>query len=116
MLKADVGALVFSHNSIRTMTSLHVSNRPGTSTVIDHRTFHVPLYKVLLHNDDVNSMEHVVHALRHVFKFEHEVCVRIMIETHRNGVALCTIEPIEQAEFHRDQLVSFSLAATIEPE
>jgi ATP-dependent Clp protease adaptor protein ClpS len=77
---------------------------------------HLPLYKVLPHNDDVNSMEHVVNALMQVFKFTQQVCGRIMIEAHQNGVALCTIEPIEQAEHHRDQLVSLSLIATIEPE
>ena len=39
-----------------------------------------------------------------------------MLEAHKNGVALCAVEPFEQAEFHRDQLISFSLTATIEPE
>jgi hypothetical protein len=31
-------------------------------------------------------------------------------------VALCAVEPLELAELHRDQLSSFSLVATIEPE
>ena len=30
----------------------------------------MPMYKVILHNDDVNSMHHVVRALQDVFKFE----------------------------------------------
>jgi ATP-dependent Clp protease adapter protein ClpS len=51
-----------------------------------------------------------------VFKFERLECERIMLEAHRNGSALCAIEPLEQAEFHRDQLTSFSLIATIEKE
>ncbi|NTW65767.1 MAG: ATP-dependent Clp protease adaptor ClpS [Nitrospirae bacterium] len=76
----------------------------------------MPRYKVLLHNDDVNTMEHVLEALRKVFNFEDQECVRIMIEAHNNGMALCTVEPLEQAEHHRDQLISFSLVATIEPE
>ena len=103
-------------DTMLTMTSILLSTRPGTASVADRRTVHLPLYKVLLHNDDVNSMEHVVHALKNVFKFENEVCVRIMIEAHQTGVALCALEPIEQAELHRDQLISFSLVATIEPE
>jgi ATP-dependent Clp protease adaptor protein ClpS len=91
---------------------------PDTETAphIDREAVIMPRYKVLLHNDDVNSMEHVVNALRQVFKFDEQVCVRIMIEAHNNGVALCAVEPLEQAELHRDQLQSFSLAATIEPE
>ncbi len=95
-----------------------MAETPGTRTapVIDREAVIMPLYKVLLHNDDVNSMEHVVRALQQVFRFEPEECVRIMVEAHTNGMALCTVEPLEQAELHRDQLISFSLVATIEPE
>ncbi len=94
------------------------SGGPGTKTapVVERQATTIPRYKVLLHNDDVNSMEHVVKALRQVFKFELEECVRIMLEAHDEGVALCIVEPLEQAELHRDQLLSFSLVATIEPE
>jgi ATP-dependent Clp protease adaptor protein ClpS len=88
------------------------SAKPGT--VLDQHTTHIPRYKVLLHNDDVNSMDHVVKALIRIFKFERAVCERIMLEAHHNGVALCTVEPLEQAELHRDQLISFSLVSTIE--
>ncbi|MDA8098735.1 MAG: ATP-dependent Clp protease adaptor ClpS [Nitrospiraceae bacterium] len=87
-----------------------------TATIEERQALIMPRYKVLLHNDDVNSMEHVMKALRQVFKFSEEECARIMIEAHNNGIALCTVEPLEQAELHRDQLVSFSLVATIEPE
>ena len=90
------------------------STKPGTLEK-QHTTL-IPRYKVLLHNDDTNSMDHVIAVLRKVFKFGHEECERIMLEAHQNGVALCTIEPLEQAELHRDQLQSFSLIASIEPE
>ncbi len=83
---------------------------------IERRAELMPRYRVLLHNDDVNSMDHVVRALQRVFKFGRPECERIMLEAHRNGVALCAIEPLEQAEFHRDQLISLSLISTIEPE
>ncbi len=89
-------------------------SRPGTRA--EQYTLHIPLFKVLLHNDDVNSMEHVIHALKRVFKFELKVCERIMMEAHQNGIALCTVEPLEKAEHHRDQLNSFSLISTVEPE
>ncbi|MDH4162177.1 MAG: ATP-dependent Clp protease adaptor ClpS [Nitrospirota bacterium] len=92
------------------------ASSPKTSTVIERQATHIPRYKVLLHNDDKNSMEHVVKALMRVFRFGEEECVRIMIEAHNNGVALCAVEPLEQAEHHRDQLISYSLIATIEPE
>ena len=87
-----------------------------TAPVADREKIVMPRFKVLLHNDDVNSMEHVVMSLRKVFRFDEQECVRIMIEAHNNGLALCIVEPLEQAEHHRDQLISLSLVATIEPE
>jgi len=89
-------------------------SQPGT--IAEQSACHIPLYRILLHNDDVNTMEHVVKALKRVFKFEQQECERIMMEAHQNGVALCAVEPLEKAEHHRDQLVSFSLISTIEPE
>lgn len=74
------------------------------------------LYKVLLHNDDHNTVDHVMKCLIRVFGFTEEVAFIIMEEAHRTGVALCIVEPLERAEMHRDQLLSLSLTATIEPE
>ncbi len=90
--------------------------RPRTVTILEEQRTQIPLYKVLIHNDDVNTMDHVVRVLMQVFKLERQVCERIMLDAHNNGFALCTVEPLEQAELHRDQLQSFSLVATIEPE
>ncbi len=95
-------------------TIAHSSTRPDA--VLERTVATIPLYKVLLHNDDKNTMDHVIRALVNVFRFDLAKCEQIMLEAHRNGVALCTIEPIEQAELHRDQLQSYSLIATIEPE
>ena len=90
------------------------TTKPGTSP--GQSVTLLPRYRVLLHNDDVNSMEHVMKVLARVFRFDLPRCEQIMLEAHKNGVALCTTEPFEQAEFHRDQLISFSLLSTIEPE
>lgn len=98
------------------MNTLLADTSPGTAAVVERQAAYIPRYKVLLHNDDRNSMEHVVKALQRVFRFSGEECQRIMLEAHQNGVALCTVEPLEQAELHRDQLMSFSLIASIEPE
>lgn len=95
-----------------------MADTPGTRTsqVIEREAVIMPLYRVLLHNDDRNTMEHVVRSLRQVFRFDEQECVRIMLEAHAKGVALCIVEPLEQAEHHRDQLGALSLVATIEPE
>jgi len=92
-----------------------VSASPSPETVQERSLTQFPLYRVLLHNDDTNSMDHVVRTLMQVFRFEQSECERIMLEAHHNGMALCTIEPLEQAELHQDQLRSSSLIATIEP-
>jgi ATP-dependent Clp protease adaptor protein ClpS len=92
------------------------ASKPRTVTVLEVQRTHIPLYKVLVHNDDVNTMDHVVGALMQVFKLERQACERIMVEAHKNGLALCAVEPFEQAEFHQHQLRSFSLVSTIEPE
>ncbi|MCK9419382.1 MAG: ATP-dependent Clp protease adaptor ClpS [Nitrospirae bacterium] len=96
------------------MSKILPLSQPGTRA--EQYTLHIPLYKVLLHNDDHNTMEHVIKALARVFKFEQGVCERIMLEAHQNGIALCTVEPLEKAEHHRDQLNSYSLISTIEPD
>lgn len=94
------------------------NNLPGQlpGTITEQRAVHVPFYKVLLHNDDQNSMEHVIKALLRIFRFDVQACERIMMEAHTNGIALCAIESLERAELHRDQLKSCSLISTIEPE
>ena len=83
---------------------------------IDTETKYMPLYKVLIHNDDVNTMEHVTRVIMEIFKHEIKKAVEIMLEVHNTGVGLCTVEPLEHAEFHRDQLIAYSLTATIEPD
>src|SRR5512143_20870 len=92
----------------------HASTMPDS--VLERTVARIPLYKVLLHNDDKNTMDYVIRVLVSVFRFGLPECERIMLEAHRNGIALCTFEPLEQAELHRDQIRSYSLIATIEPE
>lgn len=87
-----------------------------TKTVIRPKVHKMPLYRVLLHNDDHNTMFHVVASLMSVFSFSSVEAERIMFEAHHSGVAMCAIEPLERAELHRDQLQALSLTATIEPE
>ena len=73
-----------------------------------------PRYRVLLHNDSVNEMEYVARCVARVFALEWGEAWAVMSEAHNTGVGLCTVEPFEPAEFHRDQLRSFDLDSTIE--
>jgi len=92
------------------MPATTIESKPNTTTRL------MPMYRVLLHDDDVNSMDTVVRALIETFKFEIPEAAAIMMEAHESGVALCKVEPMEVAELHRDQLQAFGLTSTIEPE
>lgn len=89
---------------------------PGTG--LDEETLKrlVPPYRVILHNDDHNSMDHVVRSLlRCVPSLTMEEAVRIMLTAHENGQATVIECPKEAAEHYRDGLESCGLTATIEP-
>jgi ATP-dependent Clp protease adaptor protein ClpS len=76
----------------------------------------LPHYRVLLHNDDHNAMDHVVIALLHtVPRLSIERAVQVMREAHSSGVAEVIICPRETAEFYREGLERYGLTSTIEP-
>ena len=65
-----------------------------------------PPYAVVLHNDDVNTMDFVVLVLRKVFGFTAEKCVELMLEAHEKGKAVVWVGPLEVAELKADQIHS----------
>jgi ATP-dependent Clp protease adaptor protein ClpS len=78
---------------------------------------HAPRYRVLLHNDDFNSMEYVVEVLlKTVTSLTVPQAVNIMMEAHTNGIALVIICAQEPAEFYSETLKTHGLTSTIEPD
>ena len=76
-----------------------------------------PRYRVLLHNDDFNSMEYVVQTLMHtVPSLTQPQAVNIMMETHTNGIGLVITCAQEHAEFYSETLNNHGLSSTIEPD
>lgn len=76
-----------------------------------------PRYRVLLHNDDYNSMEYVVQTLlTTVPSLTQPQAVSIMMEAHTNGMALVITCAQEHAEFYCETLKNHGLSSTIEPE
>jgi len=74
-----------------------------------------PQYRVILHNDDTNTMDHVVNTLLRVIpRLTTQAAHEIMMEAHASGLALVITCAFEHAEFYRDGLRSAGLAATIE--
>lgn len=73
-----------------------------------------PPATLVLHNDDVNSMDHVVDALlSSVPELSIEDAMRIMMSAHEQGKADVISCPFERAELYRDRLESHGLTATI---
>ena len=86
-----------------------------TSRLVEELRDILPPYSVILHNDDVNSMDFVVAALlKSVEPLSQEEAVNIMLEAHNTGRAVVITCPLEHAEFYRDRLRSFRLGVTIE--
>lgn len=72
---------------------------------------------VVIHNDDVNSMDDVVHALlASVPELSVEHAVEVMLTAHHHGQADVITCPLERAEMYRDRLASHHLTATIRRE
>ena len=76
-----------------------------------------PKYKVLLHNDPVNSMEYVANTLREVVpQLSEQDAISIMLEAHNTGIGLVIICDLEPAEFYSESLKSKGISSSIEKE
>jgi len=79
-------------------------------------------YKVIMHNDDITTMEFVVRILQQIFDKSKDEATRIMFDIHNNGEAVCGIYDKETAwakklmvETHAKR-ENFPLKCTIEKE
>ncbi len=57
-----------------------------------------PLYRVLIHNDDVTPMDFVTHILVTIFFLGYPEAVEIMLTAHNTGLAVVQILPRAEAE------------------
>lgn len=83
---------------------------------LDQRTEKLPPYRVLLHNDDVNTFEHVILSIVKLTPLkEHDAALRAL-EAHETGVSLLLVTHRERAELYVEQFASLSLTVTCEPD
>lgn len=75
----------------------------------------LPPYKVLLHNDEVNSFEHVILSILKLTALTTEEAVLRTLEAHESGLALLLTTHRERAELYVDQFTSLKLTVTAEP-
>lgn len=79
------------------------------------RVDRLPPYRVLLHNDDVNSFEHVISSITEITHHGRAAAFKLTLEAHLRGVSLIAVAHRERAELYQDQFRSKSLTVTIEP-
>lgn len=107
---------LFFHNRPRLIVSSVQPALPRTDEEVRMALRQLPHYRVILHNDDYNAMDHVVLALvRTVPQLNPQRATAVMLEAHLHGVADVIICPKETAEFYREGLEQYGLTSTIEP-
>lgn len=75
-----------------------------------------PPYKVILHNDDVNDMGHVVNTICKLTPLSAEQAYKKMAEAHTTGLSVLLVCHKERAELYQEQFHSCGLVVTIEPD
>lgn len=75
----------------------------------------MPPWKVLLHNDDANTFDHVIASIVMLTPLNEQQATLRTAEAHTTGVSLLLTTHRERAELYHDQFASRSLTVTIEP-
>jgi len=83
---------------------------------VEERTRELPPFRVILHNDDVNTFEHVVASIRKLTPLSREEAEQRTWEAHRQGRALLLVTHKERAELYCEQFASRKLTVTCEPD
>jgi len=78
-------------------------------------TERLPLWNVLLHNDEVNEMGFVIESLCRFARLSVPTATRCTMEAHKKGLSLVLATHREHAELVAEQLTSLRLTVTIEP-
>ena len=73
-----------------------------------------PLYRVILHDDPVNTIEFVVKAVHRVMGYSKERSIEITMEVHTTGSSVVTVCDLEPAEHYCESFKSLGLTSTIE--
>lgn len=73
------------------------------------------MWNVIVHNDDVNTFEHVIRCLVNVVRLDTRTALKRTVEVDEEGLSIVDTTHKERAELVRDQLQSLNLTSTIEP-
>lgn len=76
---------------------------------------HLPLYKVILHNDDKLTFEDVIESIVMLTPLQTLEAQQRAEEAHSHGCSLLLIIHRERAELYQEQFQSRQVTVTIEP-
>ncbi len=83
---------------------------------VEEKVRQLPPYRVLLHNDDVNSFDHVILTILKLTSLNERDAVLRTIEAHEKGLSLLLMTHRERAELYVEQFTTFQLTVTCEPD
>jgi ATP-dependent Clp protease adaptor protein ClpS len=76
----------------------------------------LPPYRVILHNDDVNTFEHVIRTILKLTPLKEPEAVARTVEAHESGSSVLLVTHKERAELYVEQFASRGLTVTCEPD
>lgn len=82
----------------------------------ERRVEQLPPFRVILHNDDVNTFEHVIRSILKLTDLNEHEAIQRTIEAHQTGSSLLLVTHKERAELYVEQFASFTLTVTCEPD
>lgn len=95
---------------------MKLSNTATVEPQVQQKRRLLPPYRVILHNDDVNSFEHVILTILKLTPLSERDAVERTIEAHETGHALLLVTTRERAELYCEQFASCKLLVTCEPD
>ncbi len=76
----------------------------GSEEKTRQRTAYLPLYKVIMWDDNVTTTEFVIRMLVKIFGKDYHTAEKLMLEVHLSGASHVDSLPLERAEFKVQQV------------
>ena len=87
-----------------------------TVAVAPPKTKGLKQWKVIVHNDDINTYNHVIKTFMEIIRLDEKTAFLKTVEVDKQGLSIVAITHKEHAEFIQGQLQSKALTVTIEPD
>jgi ATP-dependent Clp protease adaptor protein ClpS len=86
-----------------------------SDVTIDNKLSSLNPVALVLHNDDINSMDHVVQTLvSNIPEITVEEALEKMLKAHNFGTVILVKCPLERAELYQQRLITNNLITTIQ--